>query len=82
MQRLVRPVFHKRHKNPVVVLAINANGFGLDSVFHKADCFVQLDRRFVGHVHLQVHPIHTVVRGVFKRSVYNLPAQSSTTKPR
>jgi len=33
-------------------------------------------------VHLQVHAIHTVVEGVLKRGAYNLPAQSSTTKPR
>lgn len=82
MQRLVMPVFHKRHMNSVVIVAIKAHGVRLNSVLNKAYCFVQRDCRFVGHVYLQVHAIDTVVEGVLKRGVYNLPAQSSTTKPR
>ena len=66
MQQLVMPVFDKRHMDPAVILAIKAYGFRLNSVFHKSDCFLQRDCRFVGNVHLQVHAIHTVVEGVLK----------------
>ncbi len=69
---------NKRHMKPVVIVAIKAYGIRFNSVFHKADCFVQRDCRFIGQVHLQVDSIHTVVEGMLKRGVYNLPAQASS----
>ena len=74
MQRPVMPAFHKRHMNSVVILTIKAHSFRLNSVLHKPHYCVQRDCRFVWHVHLQVHAMHTVVEGVLKCGFYNLPA--------
>ena len=74
MQRLVMPIFRKRHVNTVVILAIKAYSFRLNAVLHKAHFFVKRDGRFVGQVHLQVHPVHAVVEGVLKGGFHDLSA--------
>jgi hypothetical protein len=66
----------------VVIPAIKAHGFRLNSLFHKADCFIQRDCRFVWHVHLQVDAMHPAIESVLKYGFYKFSAQSSATIPR
>lgn len=82
MQWPVMPFFQERHMNAIVVVPMQGHGIRFSSILHKPNSLVQRDCRFIGHVHLQVHALHTVVESVLKRGVYNLLAQASATIPR
>lgn len=68
--------------NAVVILTIKTHCLGFSAVLHEAQRLVKRNRWLIGHVHLQVHTMHAATKGVLKRCVHDLSAESSATVPR